>query len=86
MPGTLPLAGKEGFQTDSYDDEAVGVMTKNETGVPWISRVTLQPKIIYSGAKRPTPADEEHVHHLTHEQCFITNSIKTEIVVRPRAA
>jgi organic hydroperoxide reductase OsmC/OhrA len=33
------------------------------------------------GDKRPTPADEEHLHHLAHEQCFISNSVKTEVVV-----
>ena|ERR1700690_855637 len=82
----LYLAGKQGFQIDSYDDEAVGVMTKNETGVPWISRVTLNPKIAYSGARRPAPAEEDRLHHLAHEQCFIANSIKTEVVVQPDLA
>ena len=67
------LAGRQGFQVDSYDDAAVGVMTKNEKGVPWMSRVTLNPKIVYSGEKKPTPADEEHLHHLAHEQCYIAN-------------
>ena len=75
------LAGRQGFQVDSYDDAAVGVMTKNEKGVPWMSRVTLNPKIVYSGEKKPTPADEEHLHHLAHEQCYIVNSVKTEVVV-----
>jgi organic hydroperoxide reductase OsmC/OhrA len=77
----LYLAGKQGFQIDSYEDEAVGVMTKGEKGVPWISRVTLNPRIAYSGATLPAPADEEHLHHLAHEQCFIANSVKTEVVV-----
>jgi organic hydroperoxide reductase OsmC/OhrA len=75
------LAGKQSFQVDSYEDSAVGVMTKNEKGVPWISFVTLHPKIIYSGEKLPTPADEERLHHLAHEQCFIANSIKTAVTV-----
>src|ERR1043166_7894988 len=39
----LFLAYRQGFQVDSYDDEAVGVMTKNEKGVAWVSRVTLNP-------------------------------------------
>jgi organic hydroperoxide reductase OsmC/OhrA len=77
----LYLAGKAGFQVDSYDDEAVGVMTKNERGVPWISAVTLHPKVVYSGGKLPTPADKERLHHLSHEQCFIANSVKTEVHV-----
>ena len=31
--------------------------------------------------KLPTPADEERLHHLAHEQCFIANSVKTEITI-----
>src|SRR6185503_12985154 len=31
----LWLASREGFQADSYDDNAAGVMTKNERGEPW---------------------------------------------------
>jgi len=77
----LHLASKAGFQVDSYEDEAVGVMTKNEKGVPWVSTVTLHPKISYGGDKVPTPADEEQLHHLAHEQCFIANSIKTAVTV-----
>jgi len=80
----LYLAAKQGFQIDRYEDEAVGVMAKNENGVPWVSRVTLNPEIICSGDKLPAPADEKHLHHLAHEQCFIANSIKTEVEVRSK--
>lgn len=77
----LYLAGRKGFQVDSYDDEAVGVITKNERKVPWVSTVTLNPRIVFSGAKLPTRAEEEHLHHESHEQCFIANSVKTEVIV-----
>jgi organic hydroperoxide reductase OsmC/OhrA len=77
----LFVASKQGFQIDSYEDEAVGVMTKKEKGVPWVSLVTLSPKIVYSGDKLPAPTDEKHLHLLAHEQCYIANSIKTEVVV-----
>src|SRR5882757_42350 len=57
----LYLAAKQGFQMDSYEDEAVGVLTKNEKGAPWMSLVTLHPKIVYSGEKLPSPADEKQL-------------------------
>lgn len=82
----LYLASRQGFQVDSYRDEAVGVLTKNERGVPWVSLVTLHPQIIYSGAKLPAAADEDYLHHLAHEQCFIANSIKTEVKVKAPAS
>jgi organic hydroperoxide reductase OsmC/OhrA len=77
----LYLAYKQGFQVDSYDDEAVGLLTKNEKGIPWVSSITLYPKIIFSSEKLPTAADEEQLHHAAHEQCFIANSIKTAVTV-----
>jgi organic hydroperoxide reductase OsmC/OhrA len=77
----LYLAGRKGFQVDSYDDEAVGVITKNERKVPWVSTVTLNPRIVFSGEKLPTREEQEHLHHESHEQCFIANSVKTEVIV-----
>ena len=81
MLSFLYVASKQGFVVQSYEDEAVGSMTKNERGVPWVNLVMLHPRIVYAGEKLPTPAEEEHLHHLAHEQCFIANSIKTEVVV-----
>lgn len=77
----LWLASKQGLQIDRYDDEAVGMMTKNDRGVPWVSRVMLRPQIVWSGDKRPTAVEIDHLHHAAHEQCFIANSVRTEIVV-----
>ena len=79
----LWVASREGFQADSYEDSAAGVMTKNERGIAWISKVTLRPRITWSGEKLPAAADLDRLHHLAHEQCFIANSVKTEIVVEP---
>jgi organic hydroperoxide reductase OsmC/OhrA len=81
----LYVASRQGFQVDSYRDEAVGIMTKNEKGVPWMSLITLQPCIIYSGSSVPSAADIEKLHHLAHEQCYIANSIKTEVRVADAA-
>src|SRR5690606_18424198 len=77
----LWLAFRARFEVRSYEDEAVGVMGKNDEGRQWISRVTLHPKIVYGGEKRPTPAEEAKPHHDAHAECFIANSVKTEVVV-----
>lgn len=77
----LWVASRQGFEVDSYDDAAVGVMTKNEQRVPWVSAVTLNPRIVYGGDKRPSREEEAKLHHLAHEQCFIANSVKTAISV-----
>ncbi len=77
----LFIASRQGFLVESYADEAVGVMTKGANGVPWVSAITLNVRITYGGPKRPTAEEEEHLHHLAHEQCFIANSIKTAVTV-----
>src|SRR3989475_12130418 len=53
------LASRQGFQVNSYVDEAVGLVTKNEGGVPWMSSIRLNPKISYGGVKMTTPAHEK---------------------------
>ena len=77
----LFLASRAGYEVASDRDEAVGVLTKNEKGVPWVSAVTLNPVIVYAGEKRPDSAEDARLHHQAHEQCFIANSVKTEVTV-----
>lgn len=77
----LFLAARDGYEVGSYRDEAVGVMTKNANGVPWVSLITLRPQVAYEGEKHPAAAEEADLHHRAHEQCFIANSIKTEVKV-----
>ena len=78
----LYVASRKGFEISSYEDEAVGVMTKNERGVPWVSTVTLHPRITYAGSKMPTPEEVNQMHHAAHEGCFIANSVKTDVQVK----
>jgi organic hydroperoxide reductase OsmC/OhrA len=79
----LWVASKQGFAAASYVDRAVGVMSKNERGVPWVSKVTLHPAIVWAGEKQPTPAELDELHHAAHEGCYIAQSVKTDVVVAP---
>ena len=80
----LDVAQQAGFVVDSYADEAVGVMKKNAQGKLAVTRITLRPKIAFSGAKTPSPAEIDALHHKAHEECFIANSVRTEIIVESR--
>ena len=77
----LAFAGKGGFVVDSYTDEAVGVMTRNEAGKLYISAITLNPTITWSGEKRPTDADLARLHERAHAECYIANSIRATVTV-----
>jgi organic hydroperoxide reductase OsmC/OhrA len=81
----LDLARRRGFEVQSYEDDAVGTMTKNERGARWVSTVVLTPRIAYAGIA-PTPAELDQLHAQAHAMCFIANSVKTEIRVASTAA
>ena len=77
----LFIAAKAGFAVHSYEDQAEGVMTKNATGRLWVSQVTLHPKIEWQGDRVPSAAELEQLHETVHAECFIANSVRTEIRV-----
>jgi organic hydroperoxide reductase OsmC/OhrA len=78
----LWVAAKKGFRIDSYQDNAVGEMTKDGDGKESLSKITLDPKIEWAGEKQPTDTEIAELHHEAHEGCYIANSIKSSIVVK----
>ncbi len=80
----LWLASKAGFAIRSYEDTAEGVMAKNSDGHKWVSTVTLRPKIEWHGERVPSAADIDGLHAAAHAECFIANSVRTEIRVEGR--
>jgi organic hydroperoxide reductase OsmC/OhrA len=82
----LFFAAKGGYVVDSYVDDAVGVMTKNERGKLFVSKTTLRPRIAFAGAKQPSADELDQLHHHAHEECYIANSVLTEVVIEPPAA
>jgi organic hydroperoxide reductase OsmC/OhrA len=77
----LAVAAVGGFVVESYEDEPVGHLEKNAAGKMAITRVELRPKIVFGGARQPTPADLERLHDKAHKECFIANSVTTEVTV-----
>jgi organic hydroperoxide reductase OsmC/OhrA len=57
-------------------------MEKNAEGKMAITRVDLQPKITWGGDRIPSAEQLDKMHHAAHENCFIANSVKTEVTVR----
>ena len=80
----LAIACKKKFVLDEYVDDAAGVMEKNSEGRLAITRVTLRQRLKFSGDKQPTPQELDEMNHAAHEQCFIANSVKTEVKVEPQ--
>jgi organic hydroperoxide reductase OsmC/OhrA len=78
----LYLAAKRGWVVNRYEDAAEGIMEKNASGRLWVSRVTLRPRIAWEGNVADRSRVEE-LHHLAHEECFIANSVRTDVRCEP---
>lgn len=79
----LSLAARQGFCVDTYADQAQGVMARNARGKMAMTQVTLHPQVVFSGVSRPTREQIDALHHKAHEECFIANSVTTDVRCEP---
>lgn len=79
----LSIAAAAGWRVDHYADGAVGVMGKNAAGKTAVTVVTLHPHATFSGAKLPSREEVVEMHHKAHHECFIANSVTTDIRCEP---
>lgn len=77
----LAIASRKKLTVERYEDHASGLMEKNEDGTIAITRVTLNPRVIFASGIEVDHETLEHMHHKAHEHCFIANSVKTEVSV-----
>jgi organic hydroperoxide reductase OsmC/OhrA len=76
----LAVAARARIDVVDYRDDAVGEMPEDEQPMR-ITRITLRPRITVRG-----DVNDERIRHLVdvgHRECFIANSLTTEIVVEP---
>jgi len=77
----LYVAAKARFVVDAYADRAVGTMTKDSRGRQAITTVVLAPQVTFSGTREPNDQMVAQLHHDAHEQCYVANSVRSEISV-----
>jgi organic hydroperoxide reductase OsmC/OhrA len=77
----LSIAAQKKFVVESYIDQAIGLMEKNEDGNLAITKVRLRPQVTFAGDNSPTREQIETMHEEAHHQCFLANSVKTDIAV-----
>jgi organic hydroperoxide reductase OsmC/OhrA len=80
----IDYARRDGFVVDSYVDEAVGIMEERPDGKVAVTRVTLRPETEFSGDRQPSADEIAQLHHRSHEDCFIANSVRSEVTIEPR--
>lgn len=79
----LSLAAAKKFTVDSYVDEALGTLKRNNRGKLAMTEVLLRPTVVFSGDHRPSNEALNELHHRAHEECFIANSVLTSVRCEP---
>jgi organic hydroperoxide reductase OsmC/OhrA len=81
----LAICARKRLTVDSYEDDAIGYMEKGANGKLWVSRVVLNPRIKFAPGTWPGAQQIVEIHHLSHDECFIANSVKTDVSVAPHS-
>ncbi len=84
MQTFLMLAAKKRLQVESYQNTVTAEAVQREDGKFWVSHIQLAPLAKFVGEKQPDEATVLAMHEKAHQHCFIANSIKSEITVKPR--
>ncbi|TFD76972.1 OsmC family protein [Cryobacterium fucosi] len=75
----LAVAALAGVEVLEYHDNAEGVMPDDQRPLR-LTRIVLRPRIVVQGA---TAERVERLLHKAHEQCYIANSLTTEVTLEP---
>ena len=79
----LAIASMKKYTVATYEDNAVAILGKNEKLKMAVTTVYLRPNIIFKGDNIPDKTIIDEMHHRAHLDCFISNSVLTEIIVEP---
>jgi organic hydroperoxide reductase OsmC/OhrA len=81
----LDYAAQAKLVVDEYEDAAVGTLgTNDDDGKEYVATIVLAPRVRFSGVPQPTPEEIAALHARAHHDCYIANSVKTEITVVPQ--
>lgn len=82
----LFYCAKQKYIVSCYEDKAEGILAKGEDGKEQMLNVTLHPIIKFEGDNSPSEEALSQLHELSHESCFIANSVKTKINISHKDA
>lgn len=81
----LAICARKRLTVESYEDDAIGYLEKDEKGKLWMARVVLNPDIRFAADSAVDEQTLSKIHHDAHEHCFIASSVKTDVSVAPSA-
>jgi organic hydroperoxide reductase OsmC/OhrA len=80
----LSLACDAGLVVERYEDQAVGEMARDAQRRMMMSQVTLRPRVRFAPGHAPSREQLQALHHEAHAQCYIANSVRTQVHCEPR--
>ncbi|MGK0426834.1 MAG: organic hydroperoxide reductase OsmC/OhrA [Ulvibacter sp.] len=79
----LAIASLKKYVVATYEDNAVAILGKNEKRKMGVKTLYLRPTITFEGGTIPDHKTIDEIHHRAHQECFIANSVLTEIIIEP---
>lgn len=76
----LAVAARARIDVRSYEDDAEAAMPEDDPPLR-LTAITLRPRVLVGPG--PTVARVEHLLEVAHRECFIANSLRSEITVEP---
>lgn len=80
MLAFLAIAARKRMDVVEYTDQAEGFMPEGDKPMR-ITRIVLRPRIVIAGQN--TRDQIERMVKLAHQECFIANSLRTDIEIEP---
>ena len=80
----LAVAARARLDVVSYTDDATAEMPEHDPPMR-IVRIDLHPEIVLADTDRPRPTADRlaHLSEVAHRECFIANSLRSEVAVHP---
>ncbi|HRW38004.1 MAG: OsmC family protein [Acidimicrobiales bacterium] len=80
----LAVAARARLDVVGYVDEATAEMPEDDPPMR-IVRIELRPRIELADTDRPRPSADRlaHLAEVAHRECFIANSLRTDVTVHP---
>jgi organic hydroperoxide reductase OsmC/OhrA len=79
----LDLASRAGVVVERYVDEAEGRMGRDAAGRWVVDVVTLRPRVRFAPGHSPDADAHARLHRAAHAECFLANSVRSEIRCEP---
>lgn len=77
----LAIAHLKRLPVASYTDNAVAELGKTESGKLAVTKMTLNPQVVFAKGVEVDQETLDKIHEKAHVNCFIANSIKSEVVI-----